>query len=72
MKPEAEDSSDGEGDPDEARRMHLNNEIKKSLTSILVQVTDGMFGGRPVLSPISSCTVLALCSCPSLIVMAHV
>ena len=44
MKVEAEDSSEEEVDPDEARQVHLTNEIKKSLTSILIQVTDSMFG----------------------------
>ena len=44
VKTDADDSSEEEVDPDEARRVHLNNEIKKSLTSILVQVTDSMFG----------------------------
>lgn len=44
MKVEAGGSSEEEADPDEARKVHLNNEMKKSLTSILVQVTDSMFG----------------------------
>ncbi|KAK9863351.1 hypothetical protein WJX84_011852 [Apatococcus fuscideae] len=43
LKVEAVDSSEEEGDPDEARKMQQNNEMKKSLTAILVQVTDSMF-----------------------------
>ena len=60
MKMEADDSSEEDVDPDEAHKMHLNNEMKKSLTSILVQVTDSMFG-EPCTSSWSHGGTLLVC-----------